>query len=156
MDYIFVKRTHVKRSSAHSKIETFVFQMRIHMQMRLKATNVRLAKKNVYNETCDRLDNRIFGEWKKICILTCNWIHDASSNLRSGWAILSRIKIFSVLFLFREKREKECLNLKRKQRLAFLNVNSTLRTEFVTRKRELRDESEKFGENRQYFGNTRL
>lgn len=47
MDYIFVKRTHVKRSSAHSKIETFVFQMRIHMQMRvrLKATNVRLAKR---------------------------------------------------------------------------------------------------------------
>lgn len=49
MDYIFVKRTHVKRSSAHSEIETFVFQttMWIHMQMRvrLKATNVHLAKR---------------------------------------------------------------------------------------------------------------
>lgn len=44
MDYIFVKRTHVKRSSAHSKIETFVFQMRIHMQMRVRL-NVRLAKR---------------------------------------------------------------------------------------------------------------
>lgn len=62
--------------------------------------------------------------------------------------ILFRIKIFSILFLF---REKELLNLKYKQRLVSLNVDSTLR-ELVIRKRELRDESEKFGENRQYFG----
>ena len=60
MDYIFVKRTHVKRSSAHSKIETFVFQMRIHMQMRvrLKATNVRLAKRmSITKRAIEYLEN---------------------------------------------------------------------------------------------------
>lgn len=64
------------------------------------------------------------------------------------------LKSFPFYFCF-ERREKEFLNLKYKQRLVFPNVDSTLR-ELVTRKREPRDESEKFGENRQYFGNTRV